>query len=215
MRILPNGIAVIEGDTHISKWVIESNRLDHDQYALPIILEHICEGDWVVDAGAFIGDHTKAYLEAVGDSGSVFAFEPNPEARECLAHNCPDAEILPFGLSDLDVEVGMVENENRGASRLVEGQGIYLVKLDDYHLPQLDFLKLDVEGYELRALRGARKTIEVHMPTMWIEINEGALAWHHTTGKEVMDWVEALGYEVKAYPNDKADQYDILCLPCR
>jgi hypothetical protein len=36
MKILPNGIAVIEGDTHISKWVEQSGSLDHDQNTLPL-----------------------------------------------------------------------------------------------------------------------------------------------------------------------------------
>jgi len=67
VKILDNGIAVIEGDTHISSWVESTGRFDHDQNALPIILEHIKEGDWVVDGGAFIGDHTKAYKDKVGD----------------------------------------------------------------------------------------------------------------------------------------------------
>jgi len=215
VKILDNGIAVIEGDTHISRWVEESGRLDHDEYALPVILEHIKEGDWVVDGGAFIGDHTRAYLDKVKNSGRVFAFEPNPKAFECLVYNCPDARCEQFGLSDLDGGAGMLESENSGASRLVEGGSVMLVRLDDYELPKLDFLKLDVEGYELKALRGAESTIDTHRPVMWIEINKGALNEQGVEPKDVIKFALDYGYEVIPYPDEGGPQYDILCVPCK
>ncbi len=60
MKII-NNIAVIEGDEYLSKWVIDSGRLDHDQNSLPIILAYIKEGYTVIDAGANIGSHALAY----------------------------------------------------------------------------------------------------------------------------------------------------------
>lgn len=215
VKILDNGIAVIEGDTHISRWVEESGRLDHDEYALPIILDHIKEGDWVVDAGAFIGDHTRAYLDKVKTSGRVFAFEPNPNAFECLVHNCPEARCEPFGLSDLEGSAGLLVNENGGASRLYDGDSITIVKLDNYDLPKLDFLKLDVEGWELKALRGAESTIDIHRPVMWIEINKGALNEQGVEPKDVIKFALDYGYEVIPYPDEGGPQYDILCIPCK
>jgi len=194
--------------------VEESGRLDHDQYALPIILEHIEEGDWVVDAGAFIGDHTRAYLDKVGDSGVVMAFEPNSEAFECLVYNCPDADTLPLGLSDCSTPARLQLRTNAGASMIGdEGSWIQLVELDSYNLPQLDFLKLDVEGYELNALRGARKTIKVHRPNMWIEINEYALNQQGVTPRDVYRFLDEFDYDITSYPEDSIPQYDILCIP--
>jgi len=215
VKILDNGIAVIEGDTHISRWVEMEGRLDHDQNSLPIILEHIKEGDWVVDAGAFIGDHTRAYLDRVKDSGRVFAFEPNPEAFKCLVHNCPEARCEPFGLSDLDGSAGLLVNPNSGASRLYDGDSIVVVKLDDYELPQLNFLKLDVEGWELKALRGAESIIEKHRPVMWIEINKGALAEQGAEPKDVMRFLFDYDYDFSPYPEEGGPQYDLLCIPCK
>jgi FkbM family methyltransferase len=215
VKILANGIAVIEGDTHISRWVEDSGRLDHDEYALPIVLEHIHRGDWVVDAGAFIGDHTRAYRDKVGDYGHVIAFEPNPKAFECLVHNCPSVDCFNFGLSDLDGGASVHENANSGASRLVKGGSVMLVKLDDYNLPQLDFLKLDVEGWEMKALRGAEETINIHRPVMWIEINKGALEEQGAEPKDVIRFAHDYGYEVIPYPDEGGPQYDILCIPCK
>jgi len=214
MKILPSGIAVIEGDTHISKWVEESGRLDHDQYALPIILGHINEGDHVVDSGAFIGDHTAAYLKAVGAEGKVIAIEPNPQAHECLVHNCPDAISLNIALGDKEESIQFNQSSNAGASHLSQESGsIKVVTLDSLNLPRLDFLKLDVEGYELKALYGAKSTILCHMPILWVEINSWALSRQGCRPADVLRWVIDAGYDVEPFPDEGGNQYDILCLP--
>jgi FkbM family methyltransferase len=53
-----------------------------------------------------------------------------------------------------------------------EGSGtddVEIVSLDQLALPRLDFLKLDIEGMEINALKGARRMIEEHLPWCWIE----------------------------------------------
>lgn len=214
MKILPNNIAIIEHDTHISAWVEESGRLDHDQHALPIILEHIRPGDWVVDAGAFIGDHTRAYLDRVGTDGHVIAFEINPEALECLEHNCPEAIVVKAGLSDQERFLAYSQALNAGSGHVVETPGeIHLIPLDAINLDRCDFIKLDVEGCEIEAVRGAAGTIYRCRPKMWIEVNEGALARRGQTPERLIEVVEGFGYDVTAHPPEKGAQYDILCLP--
>ena len=102
IKVLPNDIWVLHGD-QISQWVEQEGRLDHDQNLLPTILAHIKPGDTVVDAGAFIGDHTVAYSKAVEEEGWVIAFEPNPVARKCLRHNLKkhhNVTLMDYGLSD-------------------------------------------------------------------------------------------------------------------
>lgn len=215
MKILSNGIAVLEGDTHISKWVEESGRLDHDQWAMEMILPYIKEGDWVVDGGAFIGDHTTAYLKAVGRMGRVFAFEPNPAAYECLVHNCSDAITYPFGLGNLKEDKKFYRHENVGASSVSEegDSTIMLTSLDSYDLEQLDFLKLDIEGCELKALQGAEGTICEYRPVMWLEINRVALERQGAMPKDVLWFLMDYEYDVEPYPEEGGEQYDVLCIP--
>lgn len=216
MKILPNNIAVLENDSHISRWVEAHGKLDHDEYSLPIILEHIKEGDYVVDAGAFIGDHTTAYLKAVGPSGYVMAFEPNPEAYRCLLHNCPDAQNVFAGLGEKEDKLRFATGTNMGASHIcgIGDKKVDIVTLDSYNLPKLDFLKLDVEGFEIPALKGATKTIFKFKPTMWIEVNRWALERNRESPLSLLTYVTSvLGYEVTAYPESGIEQYDILCKP--
>lgn len=219
MKILSNNIAVIEGDTHISKWVEESGRLDHDQAALSQILPHIKEGDHVLDIGAFIGDHTIAYINAVGDSGKVYAFEPNLRAFECLDYNCKKALRYDLGVSDKSGTAPFIDEENVGASwvdpRFAEPEAqkvIWLQTIDQWDLQRVDFIKMDIEGFEIKGLNGGRKTIEKFKPVMWIEVNRPALERNGSTPEELEALVESFGYSVTPWPH-RGEQYDILCLP--
>jgi FkbM family methyltransferase len=214
LKILDNNIAVLEGDTHISKWVEEERRLDHDVYSIGLILPHIKEGDWVVDAGAFIGDHTIAYLKAVGPEGKVFAFEPNPAAYSCLCHNCPEAVTMNSGLSDKEEFVDYFGNSNAGAGHIGHDLGsTQLIPLDSLNLRRCDFLKLDIEGCEYEALIGAEKTIRQHRPILWVEVNEGALIRRMRNSAQLLRLIESYGYTIYPYPEDRGPQYDVLCIP--
>lgn len=216
MKILPNNIAVIDGDTHISKWVEDCGRLDHDEYSLGIILPNIKEGDFVVDAGAFIGDHTIAYLQKVGRFGCVYAFEPNPKAFECLAYNCPKSVNLQYGLSDKRGEYAYSKSANAGAGHVggVGSEKVVVVDLDSLNLKKLDFFKLDVEGHEISALKGARQTIEAFRPTLWVECNSSALYRQGESQDELLSYLsDELKYDLEPYPEPNRFQYDVLCRP--
>lgn len=220
MKILPNGIAVIEGDTHISKWVEKAGRLDHDQNMLPLLREYIPKGGTVIDVGAFIGDHTVFYAECVGPRGNVIAFEPNPPAFDCLVHNTaryPHVKCLNHAASNELGHVVIQDEFNSGASYAVPGDGpISCILIDNPGLLRCDFIKFDCEGFEVRALKGAFATIRKHRPTMLIEVNAGALERQGCTPQDIFSILAHLNYRWRnIYPNQpcKGPQYDILCEP--
>jgi FkbM family methyltransferase len=88
----------------------------------------------VVDGGAFIGDHTIAYLEKAGLNGLVYAFEPNRRHFECLASSRGSS---PKGLSDEEGEMAHYPWLNAGAGFLGKGEGKKVVKLDHMGLYEL------------------------------------------------------------------------------
>lgn len=220
--ILNNTVAVIDGDTHHAKWVEETGRLDHDRSVDPLA-DLIPVGGIVVDGGANIGSLTKMFLDRVGCNGTVYAFEPNPEAFACLKHNCPEAQAYQCGL---DYAVGralLVPSQNAGATFLIEADDstpleftVPATALDQFALARCDFLKLDVEGYEPRALQGAIDTIKRCRPIMFIEVNEGALYRAGSSVATLVGLISALGYEWKIWqPECKLGdpQFDVLCKP--
>lgn len=220
---------VLDNDTHISKWVENEFRLDHDQWGLTKILPEINQGDTVVDAGAFIGDHSVAYLKAVGEKGNVICFEPHPLAFECLARNMFLARVTgeyvvhDRALSDKNGSYFLEVNPNAGASTIVPPESesknctvIKAVTLDSFNLQRLDFFKIDVEGHELKVLQGAEQTVARCRPKLLIELNKWALIKQGTSALEIFNWLKAHGYKWSSVqPLNIADppQYDILCRP--
>lgn len=221
MKILPNGIAVIEGDTHISRWVEQSGRLDHDQNALPAILARIRPGDTVIDVGAFIGDHTVAYAVKTGLAGMVHAFEPNPAAYECLLHNTkdrPNVHCHNYALGDMaNHAAAMHYDANAGASHLagaasLDDPVIDIVRLDEFLLCHVNFIKIDAEGYEPKVLAGAAQTIARCRPILYVEVNEGALNRQRSSGAALLRQIAGLGYAIEEPPH-RGPQYDVFCPP--
>jgi FkbM family methyltransferase len=223
VKILPhNGAWVLEGDTIISDEVERTGRLDFDSL-IPYVLKHIRPGDTVVDVGAFIGDHTVAYADAVGKEGEVYAYEPNPTAFKCLVHNTEGmSNVFGFchalgstnGLEQMDFSIpnaasNYINHEGKGASIQVRP-----LDVDAALFHRLDLIKIDVEGYELNVLQGAEKVIEKFHPIMVVEINEIALGRQNTDAQHVISWIVRHGYSVSILHRHKdAIFYDILALP--
>jgi FkbM family methyltransferase len=216
MKILDNGIAVIEGDTHISEWVKQSGRLDHDQNTLPLLTKYIPKGGTVVDIGAFIGDHTIHYANCVGVTGSVIALEPNPAAFECLANNMAEhrqVTCLNLGASNKSHSIGIEPDTNAGASHAT-GEGVIpCIALDSIYLAACHFIKMDCEGYEVKALHGAFQTIRTYKPVLLIEINESALNRQGYQSADIFGFLDDIGYQYRNIYQGQpmtGPQYDIL-----
>lgn len=214
MRILPNGIAIIDGDTHIGRWVEESGRLDHDQSTLPLLTPYL--SGTVIDVGAFIGDHTIHYLR---HSPSVLAFEPNPAAYACLWHNIKEfnnVRCFKLALGARPGRASIVTNANAGAAALVPGADVPVVALDSLNLQDVSFIKIDAEGWECDVLDGARETIARCRPVMLIEVNDSALRGQGRTPGELLVKIEGMRYTLRnIYPGQPmaGPQYDALCTP--
>ncbi len=199
-------------------WMLEGEQL-WDSDLLPIILEHIKEGDTVIDAGAWIGGHTMAYAKKVGVKGKVAAIEPNPSAFECLARNTQhftNVFLLPIALGDKHTSVsfsakkGWYDSGYVGSDQMIDK--VPMCDLDFYNAAP-NFIKIDVEGCELKALKGAAKTIEKSRPKMVIEINNPALERQGDTREQVFDWLIGNGYTYQPIDNYMNDVYNILAIP--
>lgn len=225
---IPGGF-IIPKDTHTGKWQQDTGRLDHDEFLIPFAVSRLNPGDFVIDCGAFDGDHTIAYSKAVGELGTVVAVEAGELAYHCLSHNIekfPIKNVVAINAAVEDISAHMVyhlPNKNVGASRVVPyptgEKPIASITIDEIvgrigKFPR--FIKLDVEGYEYFALCGATKTIFNHRPELLIEINRGALKDTGASPELIMELLEKHHYSWKiVQPNVKFydPQYDIHCTP--
>ena len=155
------------------------------------LLHHLLRrGMRVADVGANIGYYALLFAKAVGPSGEVVCFEPEPdnlvELERTLSWNrLANVRVLPVAVGDADGETFLA----RGVNGRVSANGgqpqpgtvaVALRRLDTV-LPQgLDFLKVDVEGYEGRVLDGAERLLREHRPVLFVEIHPAAMAAPHS-----------------------------------
>jgi FkbM family methyltransferase len=118
-------------------------------------------------------------------SKSVIAFEPNPfyaslvrralkgvQVIEAAVSDHEGTSVLRVPLSEAIAGMGTIEVENTLDQLPVQQINIPILTLDSLKLPEIGFMKIDVEGHELAALRGATATIERSLPNFLIEAEE-------------------------------------------
>jgi FkbM family methyltransferase len=172
-----------------------------------------------VDAGANDGIYTVFAAKRVGPAGTVWAFEPSRREQERLRFNLElnglEACVFPVALADIhgQAEFTVSDAEHQGQSTLgafahdgvqVQGKEIVEVRrLDDLlredPLARIDVLKLDVEGAELRVLRGAEGTIERYRPYVLMEVSEGSLRHQGTSSEALLEFLRRQQYRIHAF----------------
>jgi FkbM family methyltransferase len=131
----------------------------------------------VVTAGANCGLYARQYATLFE---TVYAFEPDPLNFHCLVNNCQVPNIIKMqmalGATAELISVNRLGMENVGMHQVVNDPAndprIPCLPLDDFNLPFCDLIQLDVEGYEVNVLKGARRTIEIHSPVIILENGE-------------------------------------------
>jgi FkbM family methyltransferase len=126
-----------------------------------------------LDIGANVGLWSR---DLVDNFTKVVAFEPVAVFRKCLEKNVSGANffISPLALGDHDTQATMIITEgNSGHSHLdpnTLGTGdVQVVKLDNLNIENVDYIKIDCEGYEYRVLQGAEQTVKRCRPILVIE----------------------------------------------
>ena len=181
----------------VTKGVFEGHLLEVlEKQILPLVpKDKVC-----LDIGANIGNHACIFARHFT---RVVSFEPNPVVHKLLEVNAMGAGIEPvnIGLSDAPGNLLFKQNtRNFGASAVVERKEdadfeIAVVALDDYcaqeGIGDIGFVKIDVEGHELKVLKGARKTLAEHGPILAME---GLYGDDPDLGAEVEAELIAAGY---------------------
>ena len=172
----------------------------------------------IIDVGAHAGQHTKLFAR-MAPKGHVYAFEPGVYARSILdivfkLRRFANVTLVPFGLSDaVTTETLHVPLKRRGSmgfglshmgpqtdGRETASEDVHLTTLDKFvegaGISRIDFIKVDIEGWEVHFLRGAMASIERFRPAIMLEVIEPILARAGATPAEVFDALLPLGYKV-------------------
>jgi len=133
----------------------------------------------------------------------VHTFEPDPVLFKCLRANAREPNIVAhqkaIGNSNDPVSMSCRRRdrtgkpEHEGLSHVAGRGDIPQVRIDDLGFTECGLIYLDIEGYELFALQGARQTILRHRPVITVEINKN-IGYYGRTREEIRDWIMMQGY---------------------
>jgi FkbM family methyltransferase len=153
-----------------------------EQYRLEGIVEPR-SGDVVLDCGAYRGETALWLARRAGKSGRVVTFEPSSQNAEGLRRNLAanqSVEMAPITLLEAAVSssAGLLHfnghGENGSCLDAEATESVPAVTIDgvveDQHLDRVDFIKMDIEGAEVDALRGAVNTLTRFAPRLAISV---------------------------------------------
>jgi len=171
---------VVKISAQAGEWIGE--RINRDKMFYEIDLLHYIESRFsdgaVLDIGANIGNHSIYFSKFIFDK--TFSFETNPTNFMLLQenkriNNIEDNKLILHKVAISDGNYSYTNHDfigNMGRSFISEGDGELITKkLDDFNLPKVSLIKMDVEGHELKVLKGATKLIGRDFPHIVLECN--------------------------------------------
>jgi len=180
--------ALIEGLTFSGATRVQEQHLDalcngrKEPFAAELFMRSARHGAAVIDGGAYLGFYTVLAARRVGAEGTVFAFESDPQSFEMLRRN-----IGENGFGDRVIAL-----RDRCAS------------LDDaLGARPVDLVRLELEGGEVEALRGMRRTLASSPdPCLIVEFSPSALGRNGTSPRTLLRELEAAGLEIYAIDDE-------------
>ena len=190
---------------------------DYDE--MHFVQRYLRPGDAVVDVGANIGVYTLLAAAAVREQGKVVAFEPGRASFERLKEN-----VQLNRLHQVKLHCAAV-GETRGVVSFYQNQDlINRIALSDEQPTQpdatevvpcvsldeelagerFDLGKIDIEGAELMAFRGARQMLQQANPPVWlVELKDRLLKRYGSTARELAHLLQASGFDLGNYDADR------------
>lgn len=187
-------------------------------------------GKTAYDVGSHIGIITLFLSKAVGETGTVVSFEPNPETFAILRKNVDmnglnNVNLVNSGLGEKRDTLSLVYGEYDGAQGTLDkalqewltktrpgvkwkAALVEVYPLDEYifvaSLPDPDFIKIDVEGYEYSVLLGMQDTIRRCKPALLLEIHGEGREQKLENAKKVVKLLASYDYEIQEMTSGQA-----------
>ena len=162
----------LEGERFVSEWALLAERLN--------------AGMKVVDVGANLGYYSLLFARAVGLSGSIESFEPVPEnlallRRTLEASAVPQVKVheMALGAASGSVRIAAEINGHIGDE---EPHKVRIERLDAVLASRerrIDWIKVDVDGYEGHVLEGAEAILESDRPNLFLELHPALVPPQH------------------------------------
>ncbi len=170
------------------------------------------DGTTVIDVGTNIGETLLNFAKR-NPTGLTIGFEPVPELYAKAIENerlnkFENVVVNNLALSDRaqSLHFNIANEFNSGGIFLSEPSGnnsvgiVRAVRLDDYlaanNVSNVSLIKIDVEGFEMKVLRGAISTLERFKPIMFVEVNDGFLRRQGACATALFEFLGSYGYQI-------------------
>jgi FkbM family methyltransferase len=173
-------------------------------------------GMTVVDIGANIGIYTRFLSRLAAISGHVHAFEPAPSNYRRLLENAghfTNATLNQAAVGDRSGSIRLffsadlnVDHRTFDSGDVRKGIDVPVVSLDEYFTAgqRVDLIKIDVQGYELSVLQGAKRVLAENRDIkVLMEFWPYGLAKAGVAPSSVIDLIKSIGFELRttSHPN--------------
>lgn len=165
---------IIYTDPNQRKFVELKNTF-HEIEMLGYIEKRNIKGTYI-DVGGCCGNHS-IFFSKFTKADEIITFEPNKNNFEKILknieiNNCKNIIVFNYALAEKEKMVGIENKIDAGQNKIIENENennIYAYPLDKFSYTDVKIIKIDVEGYEKNVLIGAKKTIEINKPLLFIE----------------------------------------------
>ena len=204
MTKLAHGWHWPDHEKHLIDWMdttpplVLNGRKSYQGQKQLLALKHCRSFHTAVDIGAHIGLWSFNLAQRFE---VVHAFEPVAEHRECFAKNVRADEVVlhdcALGAAEAACDMQVTDGSS-GDSKVAPGLSVAMRTLDSFNLRDVDFIKVDCEGYEENVLRGAEQTILHWKPTIIVEQKRDMATRFGLQPLGAVEYLKGLGYKQAA-----------------
>lgn len=186
-----------------------------NQFETKVLKNILQPGDVVIDIGAFFGSYTLLTSKLVGKKGKVYSFEPSPDHSEKLKKNIllnkfRNIQTFKLALSNREGVVkfyaagsgsSLVKNEAEShIGKKIKPIKVKAVTLNNFikkeRIRHIDFIKIDVEGWDLQVLKGASDILKrKNAPDVMVEVMDEQLRRAGSSADELIKYMESFMYK--------------------
>jgi FkbM family methyltransferase len=196
------------GNDYVIQTIIHNQIWDKD--VISYIRDYIWTNNIILDVGGNFGQMSVLFSKMVPD-GTVHAFEPDPFVYSVLSQNILENQCNNVVCHNLAIwhesgkklfypKADFVKFECYGSYGIdptaTDGQTVDSFAIDSLNFKWVDVIKLDIQGSELNALKGAVKTIEKCKPLIIFEYEEMFDAQFNVTWQDYLDFIASINYRI-------------------
>lgn len=189
----------------------EFGSLNSEKFLISVASAWIKNGDFVIDAGANHGQHSRLFAQMVGLQGKVLCIEADPFICNSLSQGASasvvpiDVENAALGNFEAGEEILFYRHKTRDqegsifqreSSEIYESVRVPGRKLDYFAKDIVSFLKIDVEGAECELLKGSTSLLRSSSPLVGIELTRFPDAKINYDPEEFLELLDKLDYDI-------------------